>query len=149
MYKRQLTLLVVGCSSPGSAASTTYTVTYNANGASGNVPIDSKAYKAGDTVTVLGNTGTPPLTRTLVASPLAGIFRLVAFNPPTIALSPTTLTFSANTGGVDPAAQTVSVTDIQPSSTLSGLSASVDYVSGTGWLGSPSIVPTTITTGTA
>jgi len=36
----------------------TYTVTYNANGAtSGTVPVDSNNYTQGQTVTVLGNTG--------------------------------------------------------------------------------------------
>ena len=42
---------------------TTYTVTYNANGAdSGDVPEDNTAYSSGATVTVLGNTGS--LTKT-------------------------------------------------------------------------------------
>ena len=36
---------------------TTYTVTYNANGATGTVPTDSKAYLPGDTATVLGQGG--------------------------------------------------------------------------------------------
>lgn len=34
-----------------------YTVAYNSNGGSGDVPTDSKHYLAGDNVTVLGNTG--------------------------------------------------------------------------------------------
>lgn len=40
------------------AGATTYSVTYNANGAtSGSVPTDSNEYESGDEVTVLGNTG--------------------------------------------------------------------------------------------
>jgi hypothetical protein len=40
------------------AAAATYTVTYNANGATGGTaPTDTKSYAAGATVTVLGNTG--------------------------------------------------------------------------------------------
>ena len=35
----------------------TYTVTYNANGGSGSVPVDSNTYNAGDIVTVQGNSG--------------------------------------------------------------------------------------------
>ena len=45
---------------------TTYTVTYNKNGTSvtGNVPVDgSSPYTPGSTVTVLGNTGSPVLSR--------------------------------------------------------------------------------------
>ena len=43
----------------------TYTITYEDNGStSGNVPVDSNQYLSGQTVTVLGNTGTPPLTKT-------------------------------------------------------------------------------------
>ncbi|HOU85524.1 MAG TPA: leucine-rich repeat protein [Spirochaetota bacterium] len=34
-----------------------YTITYDANGALGTVPIDNVEYRSGDTVTVLGNTG--------------------------------------------------------------------------------------------
>ncbi|MCQ2358198.1 MAG: InlB B-repeat-containing protein, partial [Methanocorpusculum sp.] len=43
----------------------TYTATYVAGeGVTGNVPVDSAAYSAGDQVTVLGNVGTPaPLTK--------------------------------------------------------------------------------------
>ena len=43
-------------------ANPTYTVTYNGNGGTGNVPIDNNNYPAGATVTVLGNTG--PLVMT-------------------------------------------------------------------------------------
>jgi len=43
---------------PPSSGPTTYTVTYNANGATGGaVPVDANKYAAGATVTVLGNTG--------------------------------------------------------------------------------------------
>jgi 6-phosphogluconolactonase (cycloisomerase 2 family) len=42
----------------GGTSSTTYTVTYSANGATGGaVPVDSTRYSQGQTVTVLGNTG--------------------------------------------------------------------------------------------
>ncbi len=58
-----LAAVVLGCPSPGGGSSTTYTVTYNANGAtSGNVPTDSNTYKQGATVTVLGNTGNLSIT---------------------------------------------------------------------------------------
>ncbi len=36
---------------------TCYTVTYNANGATGDLPASATKYKAGDNITVLGNTG--------------------------------------------------------------------------------------------
>jgi len=39
----------------------TYTVTYTPNSGSGNVPTDSTPYTSGTSVTVLGNTGTPPI----------------------------------------------------------------------------------------
>jgi outer membrane protein OmpA-like peptidoglycan-associated protein len=39
-------------------------VTYNANGATGNVPVDSNTYVAATLVHVLGNFGSPALTRT-------------------------------------------------------------------------------------
>jgi len=43
----------------------TYSVTYNANGGTGNVPVDPNSpYAVGVTVTILGNIGTPPLTKT-------------------------------------------------------------------------------------
>ena len=41
----------------------TYTVTYTPNSGTGNVPTDTTRYTAGTSVTVLGNTGSPPLTR--------------------------------------------------------------------------------------
>ncbi len=45
------------------SGSTTYSVTYNANGAtSGSVPTDATAYTSGQSVTVLGNTGNLALT---------------------------------------------------------------------------------------
>ena len=51
--------LLFGCPNPTSSPSSTYTVTYNANGASGgSVPMDNNKYQQGATVTVLGNTGT-------------------------------------------------------------------------------------------
>ena len=52
-------LLFAGCNTGGGGGdATTYTVTYDANGAdSGSVPTDSNNYKQGQTVTVQGNTG--------------------------------------------------------------------------------------------
>ena len=42
----------------------TYTVTYDANGGTGNVPVDGNSpYEVGESVTVLGNVGTPVLTK--------------------------------------------------------------------------------------
>lgn len=52
---------------------------------------------------------------------------------PAITLNPTTITFSATQGGTSPSAQTVSVTNGGGGS-LSGLSASIAYGSGSGWL---------------
>ncbi|MEI7727849.1 MAG: InlB B-repeat-containing protein, partial [Bacteroidota bacterium] len=53
------------CVAQWSAIPTTYPLTYNANGGSGNVPVDaSSPYAAAATVTVKGNIGVPPLTRT-------------------------------------------------------------------------------------
>lgn len=59
--------VAIGCSSPADTTPTTtptttpaatYTVSYDGNGAtSGSAPVDSKTYAAGDSVTVLGNTG--------------------------------------------------------------------------------------------
>ncbi len=46
------------CGSSGTSAPATYTVTYNGNNSTGgSVPVDSNNYQAGQTVTVLGNTG--------------------------------------------------------------------------------------------
>ena len=44
----------------------TYTLTYDANGGTGNAPVDANSpYEVGESVTVLGNVGTPdPLTKT-------------------------------------------------------------------------------------
>ena len=48
-----------GGGSAGTTSNSTYTVTYNGNGnTSGSVPIDPNNYVSGQTVTVLGNTGT-------------------------------------------------------------------------------------------
>ncbi len=48
-----------------SAAPTTYTVTYDRNGGTGNVPTDANSpYNSGSTVTVLGNIGSPALSKT-------------------------------------------------------------------------------------
>jgi uncharacterized membrane protein len=58
---------------------------------------------------------------------------LVISNEPGIGLSSASLSFSATTGGNDPAAQTVSVSNLGTGS-LSGLSASISYSSGSGWL---------------
>ncbi len=53
---------------------------------------------------------------------------------PAIGLNPTSITFTATAGGSSPGAQTVSVTNAGIG-TLSGLSASITYVTGTpGWL---------------
>ena len=41
-----------------------YTVSYDANGESGDIPADTATYNYGTTVTVLGNTGTTPLEKT-------------------------------------------------------------------------------------
>ncbi len=41
-----------------------FRVTYHENGASGSPPIDGSLYAEGATVTVLGNVGSPPLSRT-------------------------------------------------------------------------------------
>jgi uncharacterized repeat protein (TIGR02543 family) len=55
-----LVAIVLGCSQPGSSTTSTYTVTYNANGTltSGSVPTDGNKYQQGAKITVLGNTGT-------------------------------------------------------------------------------------------
>ena len=42
---------------------TAYSVTYNGNDASGNVPAAPTNYASGSSVTILGNTGSPPLTK--------------------------------------------------------------------------------------
>ena len=48
-----------------SCTTTTYTVTYNRNGGTGNVPTDANSpYNSGSTVTVLGNIGSPALSKT-------------------------------------------------------------------------------------
>ena len=72
---------------------------------------------------------------------------------PGISLSPISLSFSAVQGGASPAAKTVSVTNIG-SGTLSGLSASVSYTNGSGWLSAslntataPATLTVTATTG--
>ena len=57
-YFNSVTLTEGPSSGGGDPTPTTYTVTYNANGAtSGSVPTDSNTYSSGDTVTVLGNSG--------------------------------------------------------------------------------------------
>jgi hypothetical protein len=53
--------------------------------------------------------------------------------PPSIALSTSILAFTAQQGGANPSAQTLSVTNSGAGS-LTGLSASVSYTSGAGWL---------------
>lgn len=64
MNHRLLTVLVAAsvllasCNAVGTSPPTTYTVTYDGNAHdSGTVPVDGNAYETGDTVTVLGNTG--------------------------------------------------------------------------------------------
>ena len=53
--------------------------------------------------------------------------------PPAIGVSPSSLSFSATAGGANPSAQAVSVSNAGGGS-LTGLSASVSYTSGSGWL---------------
>jgi uncharacterized repeat protein (TIGR02543 family) len=51
-------ILCAACGGGGGGGSSSYTVTYNGNGATGGaVPLDSGRYTQGQTVTVLGNTG--------------------------------------------------------------------------------------------
>ena len=51
-----MVLLVAGCG--GGSSTSTHSITYNGNGnTSGSVPTDSSTYQQGNTVTVLGNTG--------------------------------------------------------------------------------------------
>jgi uncharacterized repeat protein (TIGR02543 family) len=51
-------LMFAGCKSSGGDHAQTYSVTYNANGATGGtVPVDSNSYAQGDTAVVQGNTG--------------------------------------------------------------------------------------------
>jgi uncharacterized protein YjdB len=61
---------------------------------------------------------------------------------PVISLSPTSLNFFASTGGANPTAQTVSVTNTGGGA-LSGLSATVTYGSGSDWLPAPTFDNTT------
>jgi hypothetical protein len=61
---------------------------------------------------------------------------------PVISLSPTSLSFFASTGGANPTAQTVSVTNTGGGA-LSGLSAAVTYGSAGGWLSAPTFNNTT------
>jgi len=59
--------LISGCSGAGSGGASSFSVTYDANGASGGtVPLDSTKYTGGAEVTVLGNTG--GLYKTYVAA---------------------------------------------------------------------------------
>ena len=78
---------------------------------------------------------------------------VISSSGPAISLSPTSLSFSAVQGGASPAAKTVSVTNIG-TGTLSGLSASVSYANGSGWLSAslntttaPATLTVTATTG--
>jgi hypothetical protein len=67
--------------------------------------------------------------------------------PPKIELSATSLSFSGNAGGTDPSAQPVAVTN-GGGSALTGLSASVSYADGDGWLNvtiSANAAPATLT----
>ena len=53
-----VSLLLVGCPNASDSPSQTYTVTYNGNDETdGSPPVDNREYRAGATVTVLGNTG--------------------------------------------------------------------------------------------
>src|SRR5208282_4572045 len=66
-------------------------------------------------------------------SPQAVSVTFIVTQAPAIGLSPTSLSFSAVVGSANPSAQTVDVTNTG-GGTLSGLSASVSYTSGSGWL---------------
>ena len=46
-----------------------YTVTYNASSGSGDVPTDGTSYSSGATVTVKGNIGSTPLSRSILGAP--------------------------------------------------------------------------------
>ena len=98
------------------------------------------------TVTVQPATGSLPVgsyeATISVASPAAdnsprtvGVTFTVeaAPEPPSISLSESSRTFQADEGGSDPPAQTVSVTNGGGGS-LTGLSATISYTSGSGWL---------------
>ena len=97
-------------------------------------------------------TGSPG-GQALVAATIHGAadtLRLIIPAPgsPAIGLNPTTITFTTTAGASDPAPQTVSVTNAGIG-TLSGLSASITYNTGTpGWLGqslSTTTAPSTLT----
>ena len=96
------------------------------------------------TLTVTPNTGSLTAgtynATVSVFSPVAGnspqtvaVSFVVSASGPAISLSPSSLSFSAIQGGASPSAKTVSVTNIG-SGTLSGLSASIGYANGNGWL---------------
>jgi len=64
--------------------------------------------------------------------PASALFRVPTASP-AIALSPSSLTFSATAGGANPAAQNVSVTN-SGSGTLADVTTSISYGSGSNWL---------------
>ncbi len=68
-----------------------------------------------------------------INSPRTITVTLTVVAQPAIALSVSSRAFSAVTGGANPAAQTVAVTNAGTGS-LTGLSASIGYSSGSGWL---------------
>jgi uncharacterized repeat protein (TIGR02543 family) len=134
----------------------TYTVTYNANGGTGTVPVNSKNYLSGDTIHVAGNSGSLTKTDSTFAgwSRAAGIgkvynsgdtltvgssnINLFARWNKKVALAITAFSFSspAATGVIDSTAKTVTinvpygtvVTSLTPTITHNG--ASINPVSG-------------------
>lgn len=70
---------------------------------------------------------------TAINSPRTIAVTLTVVAQPAIGLSVTSRTFTAASGGVNPAAQTVSVTNAGTGA-LTGLSANIVYASGSGWL---------------
>ncbi len=83
-------------------------------------------------------TGTYNATVTLSSPDVAGTPRTVrvAFNvapPPSIGVSSAALTFGAALGVTSPAAQSVQITN-EGGGTLSGMTATVQYTTGAGWL---------------
>jgi hypothetical protein len=60
-------------------------------------------------------------------------FSVVTGSEPTLGLSPTSLAFTADAGGADPAAQTVTVSNVG-SGTLASPTTAISYGSGDGWL---------------
>lgn len=108
---------------------------------------------APSTLTLTAKTGSlPPGTYTATVAVTSGVASnspqtvTVTFTvAPRIVLSRTSVTFNASLTGANPPAQTVSVTNV---GAVSGLSATVSYTSGSGWLGaslSSTTAPSTLT----